>query len=428
MSTVGGTSRQGTGPGTGPTEQISPSVAQIETTLAQAQDLKRWWAEVEAGKAPIERFELFPASPGMEPTYGFFGEAPIQGQIIPVMGDLGDYFFDQPRVPDSDLEQAAQWMVEQAKEFALHYWMRVQAWALPLSYPELDQNQAPRYLKIFSWCFAADPELGGIRNVQRYYKLRESGQVGEFPAVDKTAIVDLRDLKTTYDWITVDRRFFNFNVTLSTDGDRLSLVLPVPSITHLVMNDSLIVNEPGRNGTTLGEFGVGFGLIKTPAEGVIALGSAKSQPALGLQFLRVLSSGEIRLRTVTILARPAKLLNLPPNPLTWGLQAAELATLGAAQRFTKPIEKLLKQVPLPRIGFDPLLASFNMLNKLNSRINLPFTSQDDFEKEMLARNAVGLREGLLCTRPTWLQIPDWVNGPIPDWVRLGRIVLPGENG
>src|SRR5262245_25768093 len=180
MSTITGTNRQGPGLGTAPTGKMSPSVPQIETALAQAQDLKRWWADVEAGNAPIERFELFPANPGMEPTYGFFGKAPIQGQITPIMGDVGDYFFDKPRIPDPDRQQAAQWMAEQAKEFALRYWMRIQAWALPLSYPELDQSQAPRYLKILSWCFAADPELGGTRNVQRYYKLREGGEVGEF--------------------------------------------------------------------------------------------------------------------------------------------------------------------------------------------------------------------------------------------------------
>jgi hypothetical protein len=427
MSSVSDSTSAQTSPGAASSLKISPSVDQIETALAQAQDLKKWWAEVEAGQASVERFQLFPAYPGMEPVYGFFGEAPVQGQTIPVMGDYGNYFFDRPRVPDSEQEHAAQWMLKQAEEFALHYWMRVQGWALPESYPELDRLQAPRYLQSFSWCFPADPELAGMANVQRYYKLRGSGLVGEFPARNNTAIVDLRDLQTTYEWITVDKRLFDFNVTVSTDNDLLSLVVPIGSTMHLVLNESLIVNQPEREGRVLGAFGVGFGLISGPATGVINFGPDKVQPALGLQYLEVRDSGEIRLRTVTIMATPAKLLNLSLDPLNWGLQAADLMTLGAAEPLTSPVQKRLKQLPLPKLGFDPLLTSSGILNRLipDGGKKQLLASKDHYRKEILAKDALGLRQALLGTRPTWLQVPDWVNGPIPDWVRRGQITAPG---
>ena len=66
------------------------------------------------------------------------------------MGDIGDYFFDQPRVPESDQRQAAEWMVEQVEEFALHYWMRTQSSILPEPYPELGYLAPPPYLENFS--------------------------------------------------------------------------------------------------------------------------------------------------------------------------------------------------------------------------------------------------------------------------------------
>jgi hypothetical protein len=425
MSGAAASNDAGVYTGMAPTGQMSPGVEQIEAALSQAEDLKKWWAEVEAGNAALERFELFPAYPGMEPTIGFFGEALVQGQTIPVMGDVGDYFFDQPRVPDSEQKQAAQWMVEQVEEFALHYWMRVQAWALPQSYPELDQLQAPRYFQGFSWCFPANPELSGMGNLQRYFKLRAGDVVGEFPASDRAAIIDLRKLQTTFAWITVDRRLFDFDITVGSGNGRLSLALPIGTTMHLVLNQNLIVNQPKPNAGILAEFGVGFGLIRDPVEGVIAFGLDSVQPGLELQFLRVRDSGEVRLRTVTILARPKNLLNLSINPLDWGLQIADLATPVAARWFTKPAEKALKRLSRP--GFGPLLASFSLLNPLiPKKGGSPlFGLKEHFEKEMLAKDALGLRQALLGTRMTWLQVTDWVNGPIPPWVRQGKIASLG---
>src|SRR5262249_10093674 len=264
MSGAAASNEAGVNTGTAPTGQLSPSVEQIEAALAQAEDLKKWWAEAEAGNAAIERFELFPAYPGVKPTIGFFGEALVQGQTVPVMGDVGDYFFDQPRVPDSEQKQAAQWMVEQVEEFALHYWMRVQGWALPQSYPELDQLLPPRYFQGFSWCFPPNPELSGMANLQRYFKLRDGGVVGEFPAGDSAAIIDLRKLQTTFAWITVDRRLFDFALTIGTNNDRLSLAVPIGTTMHLVLDQNLIVNQAKPDAGILAEFGAGFGLVKDP--------------------------------------------------------------------------------------------------------------------------------------------------------------------
>src|SRR6185295_17950071 len=192
----------------------APTVDDIEAALAQARDLKAWWSRVEAGEETIERFELFPAGPGSEPIWGFFGEAPVQGRNLPVMGDVVDDFFDQPRVPPSQQKQAARWMLAQVEEFALHYWLRAEASALPQPYPELGHATAAPYLSWLSLCFPPGQGFSGYGNVQRLFRLRADGRVGEFPVRESTAIIDLRELGRTYEWITLDAREFDFDITV----------------------------------------------------------------------------------------------------------------------------------------------------------------------------------------------------------------------
>jgi hypothetical protein len=431
-ATAGATGRGAGTPDCRCGQPTSPPVAQIETALAQAQDLKTWWGEVEAGKAPAERFQLSPAYPGMAPTWGFFGEAPVQGQTVPVMGDVGDYFFDRPRVPGAGEERAAEWMVGQVEEFALRYWLRVQAWALPLPYPELGHLPAPTYLQLLSLCYpAGPPELSGMGSVQRYYKLRAGGRTGEFPVADRRAIVDLRDLGSIYDWITLDTRLFDFDLNVSVGGEySLALAVPLGITVHTVMSADLIVNQRQPSPGTRGTFGIGFGMMRDPAGGVIAYGPGKVQPGLGLQYLRVLDSGEVRLRVVTIMARPDKVLNVSLDPIDWGREAADLMTLGAARRFTRPIEQALGRLPMRGIGFDPLLGSVRLLNLATGgrAADGLCISKEHIEKEIVAKDAVTLRHALLGTRQTWLQVPDWLDpAAIPRWVLQPGAVSPAAH-
>jgi hypothetical protein len=409
-------------------QPAAPPVAQIETALAQAQDLKAWWESVEAGRAPVERFQLSPAYPGMLPTWGFFGAAPVQGETVPVMGDVGDYFFDRPRVPRLGQERAAEWMAEQVEEFALRYWLRVQAWALPLPYPELGHLPAPTYLQLLSLCNPAEPpELSGMGSVQRYYKLRAGGRTGEFPPGDRKAIVDLRELGKTYEWITLDTRLFDFDLDLSVGGEySLALAVPLGVTVHNVMSADLIVNQRQPYPGTRGAFGIGFGMMKDADTGVIAYGPGKVQPGLGLQYLRVLDSGEVRLRVVTIMARPDKVLNVSFDPIDWGLQAADLMTLGAARRFTKPIEQALGRLPMRGLGFDPVLSSVRLLNLATGgrAADELCISKEHFEEQIVAKDAITLRQALLGTRQIWLQVPNWLDpAAIPRWV-----LQPPERG
>jgi hypothetical protein len=339
------------------------------------------------------------------------------------MGDVVDDFFDQPRVPPAKQQQAARWMCEQVEEFALHYWLRVETSALPEPYPELGHGTAAPWLNWLSLCFPTDQEFSGSWNVQRLFKLRSNGQVGEFPLLERPAIIDLRELATTYEWITLDTTEFDFNITIGGARDESpSFVLPLTTTVHSVTSADLTVNRRDPGPGTLGAFGAGFGLIRAANPGVLAVAPDMIQPGLRLQFLRVLATGEVRFRGIMIMPIPESVVNFSVlAPELW-FGAADFMTLGATRRFTRPLKQALERLPLTDVGFDPVLGPVRWLNLLtgNRAAEELCISREQVEKEILAKDAQVTQLGALGSRQTWLRVPDWLDREaIPDWVRRG---------
>jgi hypothetical protein len=215
-------------------------------------------------------------------------------------------------------------------------------------------------------------------------------------------------------------------MTLTVGGDTsLSLAIPIRSVMHLVLNRKLTVNLRNPEPGTLGVFGIGVGLMKDPDSGAIALGPDKIQPGLELHSLRVLDTGEVRLQIVTIMARPDKILNLSLDPIDWSLDAADTFTSGATSRFTKPVEKALDQLPGANLRFDPVLGPARLFTQLagKSAARELGIHREQFEKYILSKDAAELRQALLGTRQTWMQVSDWLDSPaIPQWAIRGEIV------
>ena len=402
-----------------------PSIADVETALAQARDLKAWWHRVEAGGEEIERFELYPATPGSEPVWGFYGEAPVRGTLLPVMGNVVDDFFDQPRVPPAQQAQAAAWMLAQVEEFALHYWLRASASALPEPYPELGHGAAAPYLSWISLCFPVDQDFSGSRYLQRLFRLQDDGRIGEFPPQARTAILDLRRLESMFDWITLDATDFDFNITVGGFGeDAPSLVLPLTINVHYVASADLSENQRDPDPSTLGAFGPGFGFLRAANPRVLAAAPDMIQPGLRLQTLRVLATGEVRSRSLLIMPRPEKILNLSVLAPDFFLGAADFLSLGATRSLTQQVQGAFDRSHLHNVGFDPLLASIRLLNLMTGgrAASELCISKEQVEKKILAKDALGARQGILSSRQIWLQVPDWLDrDAIPPWVIRGEI-------
>lgn len=401
-----------------------PGVEEIEAALAQARDLKAWWGRVEAGLEPVERFALFPAEPGSEPVWGFFGVAPVEGRPLSVMGVVRDDFFDRPRVPPAQQSQAARWMAGQIEEFALHYWLRAGASALPEPYPELGHATAAPYLSWLSLCFPADQSFSGAAYTQRLFKPLAGGPVGAFPPRERTAIVDLRELGRSYEWITLNVRSFDFNITVGGIGDDApSFVLPLTTNVQSVMSADLIENRRDPEPGTLASFGPGFGFIRAENPGVLALAPERIRPGFRQQTLRVLETGEVRSRTLLIVPRPDRLMQVAVLDPDLYLGAADFVTLGASRGLTGPLRQVLDPLPLRKIGFDPVFGFVGWLNLMtgNRAATELCISREQIDKEILAKDARAAQQAVLAARQTWLQVPDWLDsGEIPSWVVRGE--------
>jgi hypothetical protein len=406
---------------------VDVPTADIEQALAEGRVLKTWWNGVEAGTTSVTRFELVPAFPGGAAVWGFFANATVSGKNVPIMGDVGDYFFDLASVPAAQRGKSAQWMCDQIQEFALHYWLRTQAWAQPLPYPQLDRLQPPALLKGFNLAPPSDPELSGMTNLQRFYKLQAGGATGEFSAADAREIIDLRELESRYDWVTVERLLLDFNLSLAVGGDNsFSLSVPLKTAIHLILSADLIANRRHPRPGVLGEFGAGFALMKRNGNGPLAIGPDKIQPGFQLQTLAVLDTSEVRLRIVTIMARPGGILNLSFNPVLWGEEIAEKAT-SQVPGLAGSMKQMSASNGAAHLGahFDPWFGPVRLMSSvggkgLTSEVSL---SWEQIERNILCAEAIGLRNALLGTRAAWMQVPDWLDaGAIPDWVVQGRVV------
>jgi hypothetical protein len=262
----------------------------VERAIAIGRDLNAWWTNVEASRAHVERFVLAPGFPGGDAVRGFFGEARAAGVTERYMGYSSDYCFDLAGGTPAEAPQAAAWLVDQAEEFALRYWLRSESWALPEPYDEISQP--------------AERELAGFTNVMQAFKSRVDGTLGQFPEAIARVVVDLRELETTYEWITLRRLAQDLRVSMAVPGSSsVSMSAPLPASSTFALHSDLTVRRRLPGPGIIGEFGAAFSPI--PPAGLRSLVRDVDflQTGLRLQTLRVYDTGEVRLRTATIMRR-----------------------------------------------------------------------------------------------------------------------------
>jgi hypothetical protein len=372
------------------------AAADVESAIAAGRDLQAWWTNVEDGTNAVERFDLLPAFPGGGAVRGFFGDVRAGGTTDPYMGYSADYFFDLGGGTEVSGPRAAAWLTDQVEEFALRYWLRADAFALPQPYGQVDPPAPPPWLAFLDLNPSSQHDLVGMTNVMRTYKRLADGATGQFPDAVARAIVDLRELETAYEWITIERLAQGLSVALALPGaapalsaltgpgSSLSLSMPLATSLVLAMHADLTVRVRNPTAGVLGEFGAA--LCAVPPSDTVAgeadqIGSL--QTGLRLQTLRVLETGEIWLKTVTIMRRCTDALG----------RFSEMSALSSTAR---------------------------ALVMMSSPAN-PAATPVQVEKHVLCAHAIHLRDTLLGTRGVWQQVPDWLSpSSIPDWVVAGK--------
>jgi hypothetical protein len=374
----------------------------VERALADGLQLKEWWGRVDTVNGYSEPFEVVRTFNKADRALGFFERAPLSGRQFPVMGVVQESFFDQPKHAPGEAVRA------ELREFVLRYFLRVSDLRLPEAEADPGRRGDP-FLPGLSWCPRPRPNRIGFGFSQLYYKLRGSGRVGKFPEAQEFAIIDLRQLGSTYEWVVLKVRLFDFNLTFRPLGpDGVALVLPLFEENYLVLSADFVTNRDGPAPGVLGEYGLGYALIQYVARpGVLAYGPGRFRAGFQLITFQVLDGGETHARLAFVVNQPEQILRLPLDPLSWGLRLADLMSLGQGARLFAPLRGWLDR--LPGNGFDPLGGYIALANLATAGLAARelCVSREQLKKDFLVQHFMQHYQMLTGALLTWRRVPDW---------------------
>jgi hypothetical protein len=390
--------------------------------LAKGQDLQRWWKEVERNGGPKDRFPLERSYNRAPRSFGFYGNAPVAGEMMPVMGNVQEMFYDQIRIPANVGLQSGQWMSQQMREFVLKYWMRISAFRQPEAYVESSQPIPPPALARLSWCPAPRASAVGFGFTQLFYKPFGFDQPRAFPSYDHAAIVDQRDVGRVYEWLLLKVRIFDFNFRTRLFGNNgPELVFALNEESHLVVHQDFINDREKPLPGVLGEYGIGYSFVKNPTPGPFGYGPGQFEAALELINFRVYETGYISVRMIFISNRPTRVTNVIVNPVDWGFRIADMFSLGLASRLLAPAKDIANRLPL-QFSIDPVLAYVNAANAISGDYasrNLCI-SLEQLEKNFLVQHFQQHYNTMIGSLETWRRFPNWLDEhSLPPWIISG---------
>ena len=380
--------------------------------------LKRWWEEAEATNTYADVFDLVHTFRRSERTKGFFGKVPLEGRTLPVMGVLDEVFYDRPKAEKDHRAAAALWMRDQIREFVLHYFMRVSNFRLPQESVAPDEGTVPGYLSALDMHPKEEIHRKGMGFNQVFYKLMDTGEIGKFPDNESSEIIDLREIGTTYAWLIVKLRVFDFTVTMKPFGaDSLQMSMPMKEEGYLILTPEFILNEDNPEPGVLGRYGFGYAFIKNPTRGMFAYGPGEFETAFQTINFQVAEDGATTVRMAFVSDQPEKIMNL--NLVDLGLSLADRLSFG----MTSKLMPVAKALAAKSGSVDPTLVSISMLNQLTNGMAAKqlAISQEQLFKGFLVKHSLQHYQTLLGSLRTWRQIPDWLDAAaLPKWVTEGQ--------
>ncbi len=405
-------------------EEERALLASVDEFLSRGLALKRWWDGMGSTGRFADRFELGRTFNEPARSFGFFDRAPVIGQSRAVMGNFQEMFYDQPKSPRDGRSEAARRMRDQMRQFVLRYFMRVSDFREPEGYTERPPQTASGWPELLSWCPKEDVPRKGFGFQQLYYKRRDTGEIGKFPAADRFSIIDLREIGSIYEWILVKVCIFDFNFAFRPFGsDGPQLVMPLQEDSFLVLTRDFIRDQDNPHPGLLGRFGLGYAFIKNPRQGLFAYGPGEFDAAIELIDFEVRESGETRVEMVFVANRPERLVNVSIDPLGWGLGVVNTMSLGLAVPFTAPMKSLLDALPFSRLQFDPVYAYVDLADLLTGGVAAEqlCISRDQLDREFLVKHFMQHYSTMAGSLATWRLIRDWLDeSSLPAWAIHGR--------
>jgi hypothetical protein len=406
------------------TEQEGRLLTSARSYLQAGLALKNWWRDVSARNDFQERFKEMLVFNWPDSSFGFFDQALIDGRPTPVMGNFQTVDYDRPKSQPSGRSLAADFMQTQMREFVLRYFMRVSDFREPEAHtPPRDSSPGPP-LDWLSWCPKEYLSKKGFGFSQLYYKPCGSEGIGRFPECKRTAIVDLREIGSVYDWIILWVQIFDFQFRVSPFGsDFPELTLPLKTGSYLVISPEFVIFDDHPSSVDeLGRYGLGYAFIRNPAASVLGYGPGEFDAAFELIEFIVFKDGRVRVDLAFVTNVPDRILSLSMDPFFWTAVAwdATCRLLGWAP--FAMARKLGRLSPLNGLKFDPVFGFVRAANLLTAgRAERDFcVSEKQILKGFLLKHVEQHFHTITGSLRTWRHIPDWTDeGALPAWVVSG---------
>lgn len=407
----------------GPAGQMTPTDREIlryaERTLADGMELVNWWEEKDRTDSYAETFEVVREYNDSGRSFGFFDTAAVANASMPVMGIVQEMFYDRQKMAKSDFVR------DQLKEFVLKYFMRVSHLRQPEAAPAGDPVPLTTIQRALSWLPDAAERRVGFGYQQLYYKRRDSGSIGKFSSHEQSAIVDLRDIGTVYDWILLKVNIFDFNLSFAPFGaEAPRLQMPLKESTYLVLGPPFVKNEDNPGPGVLGRYGFGYAFVPYApgGPGIIAYGPGHFAAAIQNVDFTVMADGEVRVRAAFVVNRPNRIARVDIDPIDWSFRLADMMTFGTASRVMSPVKEIADILPLRVSGLDPISTYIWMANTITGGMagRRLGHSKTVLEKRMLVQHFMQHYEMLTSSLLVWRMVGDWTDEDrLPAFCREG---------
>ena len=408
------------------TENDRAVIDRVEGFLRDGLALNQWWIHADATNSYGQRFPLDRDFNRPAGAYGFFDQVQLESGPLPIMGNVQEMLYDQPRTPAASRASAAEWMRDQIREFVLHYFMRISAFREPEAYVPDRPIMPPGFLQSLSWCPQEDILRRGFGFRQLYYKLKATGEVGKFPTRERPAIIDLREIGTKYKWIVLRVRILDFNFTFKPFGPGgPAVMVPLNEASNLIMSEEFIEDEENPETGLLGRYGLGYAFVRELTPGLTGYGPGEFRAAIETFRFDVLESGETRVRMVFVADRPERVANIRIDPVDWSFGLADLFSFGLTSRLLAPVKNALDKLSTNVPTFDPVFPSISVVNALtaNQASETLCISRETLETEFLIKHFMQHYQTIVGSLLTWRQVRDWLDtAAVPEWIVAGRSV------
>jgi len=409
-------------------------VDKAETYLAQGLEIYRWFERARKDGSFAHRFKLFDQFDRPDTNHGFIDEITVAGKKLPLLGTTQTTEYTRlklsPKASAERRRESVDWLRDQIREYMLRYFMRVASYRAPQFTPAKADRELPEFLRRLPYLVnlgAAGP-VGhrGWGYRQLYYK-RANGEVGKFEKSEEREIVDVTTIGSEYEWVVLEVHVFDFTFPVPpfvADG-QFQIGIPVKSVVKVVLSRDFVVDETDPEPGVAGRYGWGYAFIREEKQPKIWLGYGPND--LGPAFMNfhfdVLDTGEVRLFNGFAANQPEELLNVSANPAEWGLEAADLFSLGLLKPVVDPLRSLVRRLPFGDAQVRPVFNGIRLANFLSGGLakrELSLSKERVLEL-VTAIHALDTYHFALGTVETWNQIADWTDEKsLPIWVKEGR--------